>query len=353
MQIVTGIKKILFLMMPVALCICSSSCKKGGSGDSNKADSTTITTTNFVKGADISWLTQMEASGIKFYNAIGTQQDCIQTLKDKGINTIRLRAWVNPSDGWCNTSDMVAKAVRAKKLGMKIMVDLHYSDVWADPGHQTKPAAWANLSFSSLLSTMQNYTVSVMDSLKAHSITPDYVQIGNETNDGMLWPDGQASKSMANFAALVTAGYNGVKSVSSTTKVIVHVSNGYDNTLFRYVFDGLKANKASWDVIGMSLYPSTDSWQNYNIQCLANMKDMASRYNTSVMICEVGMDVTTPATTQLFITDLISKVKSVPNNKGLGVLYWEPEAYNGWASYTLGAFSYLGRPTVALDAFLN
>jgi arabinogalactan endo-1,4-beta-galactosidase len=354
MQIAAGIKKILFLMMPVALCMFGSSCKKGGSGDdSGKADSTNTTTISFIKGADPSWLTQMEASGIKFYNAIGTQQDCIQTLKDKGINTIRLRAWVNPSDGWCNTSDMVVKAVRAKKLGMKIIVDLHYSDVWADPGHQTKPAAWANLSFSSLVTVVQNYTVSVMDSLKVHNITPDYVQVGNETNDGMLWPDGQASKNMANFAALVTAGYNGVKSVSSTTKVIVHVSNGYDNAAFHYVFDGLKANKASWDVIGMSLYPSTDNWQNINIQCLANMKDMVSRYNTPVMICEVGMDVTAPATTQLFIADLISKVKSVPNNKGLGVLYWEPEAYNGWASYTLGAFSYLGRPTVALDAFAN
>ncbi len=92
-----------------------------------------------------------------------------------------------------------------------------------------------------------------MDSLKASGATPTWVQIGNETNDGMLWPDGQASVNMANFAALVLSGYNAVKSISDTIKVIVHISNGYDNSLFRWMFDGLKANGANWDIIGMSL----------------------------------------------------------------------------------------------------
>jgi arabinogalactan endo-1,4-beta-galactosidase len=249
-------------------------------------------------------------------------------------------------------ADVVAKALRAKKLGMKIMIDFHYSDTWTDPGHQAKPAAWVNLDFATLNTTLSSYTVSVMTALKTNGITPDWVQVGNETNDGMLWEDGRASKNMANFAALITSGYNAVKSVSSTTPVIVHLSNGYDNSLFRWMFDGLKANGAKWDIIGMSLYPSTTNWQTYDSQCLDNMNDMVARYNTPVMIVEVGMDASQATTCKSFLTDLISRVKSVKNNNGLGVFYWEPEAYN-WQGYGLGAFDTSGKPTVALDAFMN
>src|SRR6185295_10631574 len=95
-----------------------------------------VTNTDFVKGADVSWLTEMEATGKKFYNSAGTEKDCMQILKDLGMNSIRLRVWVNPANGWNNTADVVAKALRAKALGMKIMIDFHYSDSWADPGQQ-------------------------------------------------------------------------------------------------------------------------------------------------------------------------------------------------------------------------
>ena len=166
----------------------------------------------------------------------------------------------------------------------------------------------------------------------------------------MLWETGRASTNMANFAGLINSGYNAVKAIDTTIKVIVHISNGYDNSLFRWMFDGLKANNANWDIIGMSLYPPTATWANYNVQCLANINDMISRYGKSVMICEVGMDVNSPTTCQSFLTDLISKVKSV--NNGLGVFYWEPECYN-WQGYTLGAFDNSGKPTVALSAFAN
>ncbi len=312
----------------------------------------------FAKGADIGWLTQMEAAGIKFYNNNGTQKDCMQILKDKGINSIRIRAWVNPVGGWNNTRDVVAKAVRAKNLGMKIMVDFHYSDTWADPGHQPKPSAWTSLTFDALKTALSAYTVGVMDTLKLNGIAPDWVQIGNETNNGMLWEDGRASANMANFAALITAGYNAVKSVSSTSKVIVHVSNGYDNNLFRWMFDGLVANNASWDITGMSLYPSyasggVNSWSDVNSQCLANMNDMVTRYGKPVMIVEVGMPENNPTMAKSFLTDIIIKTKSVKDGNGLGVFYWEPECHNGWQGYGLGAFDDTGKPTVAMDAFLK
>ena len=146
----------------------------------------------------------------------------------------------------------------------------------------------------------------------------------------MLWPDGKASVNMANFAALVTAGYNAVKASDASIKVMVHVSNGYDNALFRWMFDGLKNNGAKWDIIGMSLYPSASNWSTYNSQCLTNMNDMVARYNKEIMVCEVGMPVSDPATCNSFLSDLVVKTASVSSGKGLGVFYWEPESYNDW-----------------------
>ncbi|HTD98228.1 MAG TPA: glycosyl hydrolase 53 family protein [Mucilaginibacter sp.] len=310
-----------------------------------------IVSASFAKGADISWVTQMESAGVKFYDKTGTQTELFALMKSLGMNTIRLRVWVNPADGWCNTDDLVAKAIRAKNAGMKILIDFHYSDVWADPGHQAKPSAWAGLDFPTLVTTLHDYTVTVMTTLKTNGITPEWVQIGNETDDGMLWEDGRASVHMSNFAALIKNGYQAVKSVSSTTKVIVHVSNGFNNDLFRYMFDGLKNNGAHWDIIGMSLYPSTSNWKTLDTQCLANINDMVTRYSTPVMVVEVGMSASDPTNSRDFLTDIITKVNSVPAGNGLGVLYWEPEAYN-W-NYGLGAFDSTGKPTIALDAFGN
>jgi arabinogalactan endo-1,4-beta-galactosidase len=328
--------------------LCLFSCNKK---TNENLDPGTIDTSSFSKGSDISWVTQMESQGIKFYNKSGEQQDLYQVLKDEGINSIRLRVWVNPPDGWCNAADVVEKALRAKAAGMKLLIDFHYSDIWADPGHQTKPASWQNQNISQLDSSVKVYTTGVLVTLKTNGISPDWVQIGNETNDGMLWPEGRASTDMANFASLINAGYVAVKSIFPSAKVIVHVSNGFDNSLFRWLFDGLKSNGAKWDVIGMSLYPTASNWNQLNAQCVANMKDMVSRYDKEVMICEVGMSMSDSLECKNFISDLIGKSKSVANNKCLGIFYWEPESYNNWNGYTLGAFNNAGQPTAALDAF--
>lgn len=328
------------------------SCKKSDGGDGG-GTTPPVTKDTLVKGADASWVTEMEASGRKFYNSAGTQMECMALLKSLGMNTIRLRVWVNPTPSWNNAADVVAKAVRAKNLGLRVMVDFHYSDSWADPGKQTKPAAWSALDFAGLKTALATHTTDVLSQLKTAGVTPEWVQVGNETNDGMLWPDGKASTNMGNFAQLVNAGYDAVKGVFPSAKVIVHISNGYDNSLFRWMFDGLKTNGAKYDVIGMSLYPSTTNWSTYNTQCLTNMNDMVTRYGKEVMVVEVGMPWDSPNDCNSFLTDLINKVKSVPNGKSLGVLYWEPEAYNNWNNYSLGAFDNSGKPTVALNAFSN
>ncbi len=303
----------------------------------------------FANGSDISWVTQMEASGIKFFNNSGTQQDLFTVLGGKGINAIRLRVWVNPSGGWCNITDVVAKAKRAKAAGMSVLIDFHYSDTWADPGHQTVPAAWASLDFTDLMTTTYNYTLGALNTLKSAGITPLWVQVGNETSNGMLWPDGMASTNMKNFAWLVNCGYNATKAVFPSCKVIVHLANGWDNTTFRWLFDGLKANGGSWDVVGMSMYPTASNWSTLNSECLTNMKDMVTRYGKQVMICEAGFSVSDPTNAEAFLKDLIAKTKSVSG--GLGVFYWEPESYNNWQGYTMGAFGSNGEPTAAMSAF--
>lgn len=214
----------------------------------------------FANGVDVGWLSQMESSGRKFYNSAGVQQDCLQILKDLCVNSIRLRVWVNPTGGWCGKADVVAMAVRAHNMGFSVMLDFHYSDSWADPGKQNKPAAWTGYTFPQLVQAVHDHTNDVLSAVVAAGVIPEWVQVGNETNNGMLWDataaiSGRATDSMSNFAQLVTSGYNAVKAVNSSIKVIVHISNGYDNALFRWIFDGLKNNGGLWDIMGMSLYP--------------------------------------------------------------------------------------------------
>ena len=317
--------------------------------------------TGFAKGADVSWLTQMEASGKKFYTVSGRETECMTLLRDLGMNSIRLRVWVNPSDGWCNKNDVLAKAWRAHQLGMRLMIDFHYSGVWADPGSQHKPAAWEGLSLDELKAAMTAHTKDVLSALKDKGITPEWVQVGNETGPGMLWDtDAAVSGGMGgngveyvenkkNFSDFITTGCVAVKEVFPNAKVIVHLQGGDDNNLYRWIFDVLKENNAQYDVIGMSLYPGTDTWKTMTSSCIANMKDMVSRYNREVMICEVGMSWDEAATSKEFLTELIAQSKAI--DECLGVFYWEPQSYGGWNGYTLGAFDESGKPTVAMDAF--
>ena len=315
----------------------------------------TASDTTFIKGADISWVTEMESKGIKFYNKNGVATDCFALMKEIGMNAIRIRVWVNPANKWNGIEDVIAKCIRAKNLGLKLLIDFHYSDNWADPGKQIKPAAWSTASFPVLKDSLKTHTSFVLTQLKNAGINPTWVQIGNETDDGILWPDGKASLNMQNFAQLIAAGAEASKTIFPNAKVMVHVSNGYNNTLFRWIFDGLKNNGVKWDMIGMSLYPSytTGGWQQTNNLCLQNMNDMVARYNTPVMIAEIGMPWDNAAEAKLFIQDLINKVKAVNGNNGLGVFYWEPESYNNWQGYSLGAFDNSGKPTIALDPFLK
>jgi len=271
------------------------------------------------------------------------------------MNAIRLRVWVNPSSGWNNITDVVAKAKRAKAAGFDILIDFHYSDTWADPAHQTKPAAWSSYTFDELMSNVYWHTYNSLTTLKNAGITPKWVQIGNETSDGMLWNDGKASVNMKNFAWLINSGYDAAKAVNSSIKVIVHLANCENNTIYRWMFDGLKSNGAKWDIVGASIYPTQTGdgdWFTMDNQCYDNLADMVNRYSKDVMIAEVGMPWDDPKNSYDTIADLLKKMAAIPNGHGLGVFYWEPESYNGWQSYSLGLMDNSGKPTYAMDAFL-
>lgn len=340
----TFIKKLSLLLLATAI---FSSCKSTMSTAGKGA---------FAKGADVGWLPQMEATGYKFYDSDGSEKDCLQLLKDRGINTIRLRVWVNPdsdkASGHCSPQETVAMAVRAQNMGMRIMIDFHYSDSWADPGKQNKPAAWANHSFPELLNDVYKHTYDVLALLKKANVTPEWVQVGNEIPGGMLWPEG-STKNWLQLGQLLNKGYEATKAIDKNIKVIVHLDEGNNSAKFREFFDNATAQKVKYDVIGLSYYPywiKTDYKDNI-ADLENNLKDMASRYNKEVMVVEVGGEDTLVQNTHDMLVAVIKAVKSVPGNKGLGVIYWEPQGARSWSHYALSAWQADGKPSPALDAF--
>jgi arabinogalactan endo-1,4-beta-galactosidase len=359
----------LIAILTITITFVFTSCARGSNDDNSAREQTNPT--DFAKGADVGWLSQMEAEGKKFYAADGKETDCLELLKSYNINSIRLRVWVNPTGGWCNKADVVAQAKRAAVLGMRIMIDFHYSDSWADPQKQTKPAAWSNYSVQELTNAVAEHTKDVLQALKNARITPEWVQVGNETRNGMLWDEGAvwvwdanpANKpdNMSNYVAFSNAGYDAVKSVFPSAKVITHLDNGYDNDLFTRFFNDFKAKGGKWDVFGMSLYPSyydanyaADKVGTCNIvlaKCIANINALIATYGKPVMICETGMPWDDAPTAKSFISKLLKGCGAINEGQCLGVFYWEPEGFFDWSRYSLSAFDNSGKPTAALEAF--
>jgi arabinogalactan endo-1,4-beta-galactosidase len=299
----------------------------------------------------------MEATGYKFYNDNGEVEDCLKILKDHGINSIRLRAWVNPSldpfSGHCSTPEVVEMAVRAQNMGFRIMIDLHYSDTWADPAKQAKPKAWEEFSFKELVEEVYAYTYEVMSALKVSGVIPEWVQVGNEIPNGMLWPEG-STDNFQQLSQLLNSGQDAVKAVFGDAKVIIHLDQGNDRERFVNFFDKHQANGGKYDIIGMSYYPY---WINKTcaetIEDLANnMNEMSQRYHKEIMLCEVGEDYTKVSETYDMLMAVMKKVKEIPKGKGLGVFYWEPQGAASWSKYKLCAWGDDGRPSKAMDAFI-
>ncbi|MBQ0084697.1 MAG: glycosyl hydrolase 53 family protein [Prevotella sp.] len=334
----------------------------GGSGDDTPTPPVPPTPPTpksaFMTGADISWYTEMEAKGYQFQNTVGVNMSCPKLMRDYGMDIIRLRVWVNPveHDNWCNKADVLTKALAVKDAGMEVMIDFHYSDWWADPGKQYIPEAWKGHSVEELKTDIATHTKDILNALKEKDVTPAYVQIGNETDDGFLWETARASKNPANYAALLQSGYKAVKSVFPETKVIIHISNAYKLDTYQWqIKDIFQKYNVDYDIIGMSLYPSYQEEMGATAcidKYISNVKTIYNTYKKECMLVEVGLPVD-DASSAALMKDILEKSKNHTDGHCLGVLYWEPESWSGWG-YGLGASTANGknvRPNAILNVF--
>ena len=254
--------------------------------------------------------------------------------------------------------DVVLKARRANALGQRLMIDFHFSDIWADPSNQVIPAAWKDYTFDQLKAAVANHVTTMLTKLKAYNIEPEWVQIGNETRGGMLYQTEKGGDIIAtgghyssgtNFAQLVNAGYDATKAVFPDCKVIVHIDSGNEYYLYQRIYGNLKANGGKYDIIGISLYPSNDSWESYIAAAVTNISQAYTDYGKDVMVVEFGMDYDQAEACKSALIKLLNEGTATGHLKG--VFYWEPEAPNGYnGGYKKGCFDG-GKPTVALDAF--
>ena len=342
----------------------------------------------FIKGMDISSLIEEEACGAKYFDH-GEAGDALEILKRYGANYVRLRLWNDPyaEDGrpyGAGTNDLaktITLAKRAKALGMGVLLDIHYSDFWADPGKQNVPKAWRGFSADELTQAVYDFTVEVMEKLREADVTPDMVQVGNEITNGLLWPSGK-KPNFDEIATYVSAGIRGVRAVDDRIPVMIHLDNGGFHSMYVEWFDNYIRRGEDFEIIGLSYYPF---WHGTLEELSYNMKDMAARYGKKIAVAEVSMgfsmedyrryevpgavdqkEVTewirqnlkgkatrselvekltypmTPSGQADFMQDVMERIAEVEG--GLGFFYWEPAWIPvpgcGWA--TEAALEYTG-----------
>ena len=301
----------------------------------------------FIAGADMSHLAFFEDRGI-VYRENGAARDALTLLRERGINCVRLRlftsnatqAQADPYNFTNNLSYTLPLAVRVKHAGLKFVLDYHFSDTWADPGKQTKPTAWTNLSFTELKAGIRNYTSNTIAAFAGVGALPDYVQVGNEITPGLLWNDGRVGgvydtpTQWSQLAQLLTNAIQGVKDAAGgqMPKIVIHIDRGGDWSSTQWYFDHLIAQQVAFDIIGQSYYP----WWHGSPAALATcLTNAVNRYGKPVMVMETafpranstnlfGIPASTNGQVQ-FVTELAKIVKSVPGRKGLGIFWWGTE----------------------------
>ena len=354
----------------------------------------------FWLGADISGSAGQEARGENYYDADGNGPIEITALmKQMGLNAVRLRVWVQPrrwgrpgqpvdstdNRGLCNKEDVLYNCLLAKQLGMAIMIDFHYSDTWADPGHQPIPRSWLGHPYEQMKEDLKAHTVETLQLLKDNGIDVKWVQVGNETTNGMLWSvktdergwevkdslgHTTITHSMGHFktqpqqyAGFIRTGYDAVKEVFPDATVIVHLDRGHQQALYDNHLDTLLKYGGRWDMIGMSLYPYWAQQDHPELRaddiitdCMANIRHVSEKYGCDVMIVETGFEVDEQHPEVMdegrrLLSRVIREARYGTYGHCRGVFYWEPQCLPG--SYKLGAFDSNAAPTAIMDGFLD
>lgn len=305
-----------------------------------------------VMGADISSLKKSEEKGGVYYDENGNQADALQILKDHGMNYARLRVWVDSPDGYHGQEQLLAVAKRLKDKEIKLLVDFHYSDTWADPGKQPKPASWEELDFEGVKKALYKHTYEVVKALVKQGTPPDMVQIGNEINNGMVWPDGKNGEDFVALAELIKEGIRAVHDASPNTQIMLQVAEGGKNDIFRWWYDAILEQGVEFDVIGVSYYPY---WHGTLADLQENLNDIAVRYNKDIIVVETAYPFTSenddatdniikfqtidgyPATSEgqaRMLAAIMTIIRAVPDGRGLGYFWWDATwtavPGNGW-----------------------
>ncbi len=303
-------------------------------------------------GVDVSFLPQVEVVGGEFRVA-AKPVDLFVLLRAKGIDTVRLRLWHSPTDDINGLSSTLALATRAHDAGFDILLDIHYSDTWADPGHQSKPQAWADVPFPALVDSVHAYTRDVLMALAAQGTPPDLIQLGNEISAGMLWNGGRVGgvwstpAQWSNLAALLNAGISAVNEVFPTSRpeILVHYDQGGNNNACRWFYDALIEQGVEFDAIALSYYPW---WHGTMDELGANLDNLAQHYGKPLYLVETAYPWTlawndsthnpvglpehvlatyppTPGGQRRYLTHLLSLVEGTHGDLGAGVFWWAPE----------------------------
>ncbi len=341
-----------------------------------------------IRGADLSFLPQLEEAGVRYRNLDGRLGPVERILADQGANYIRLRVWVNPPAGYSDKARALALARRAKRAGMKIVLDPHYADFWADPGKQPIPAGWPT-DLAGLTDKVYTYTRDLVMAFAAQGTPVDIFQMGNEITNGILWPVGQlyrpdGSQHWAEFAALLKAGIAGARAGThrqSSLRVMLHIDRGGKLGDTRWFFDNITKQQVPYDILGQSYYPM---WHGSLAELQANLNDSVSRYGKPVLLAEVSYPWTfedgdgrgnivtsdavlpdvdrypvTPKGQAGFYEAVRDVLQQVPADNGLGFLAWEPEWVPGvgWepgaeaSNDNLTQFDFTGRALPSIRAY--
>ena len=243
---------------------------------------------DFIKGVDISSLIALEQSGVQFYNQAGKVEDICKTLKDAGTNYVRVRVWHNPYDedgnGYGGGNNDLEKAIqigkRATAAGMRVLIDFHYSDFWADPAKQKAPKAWENYTVAQKEEAVYNYTKASLQALRDAGVDVGMVQVGNETNNGIC-----GEKEWANMATLMSAGSKAIREVDENILIALHFTNPETPGRYTSIAKTLNDYSVDYDVFATSYYPF---WHGSLTNLTTVLKSVADTYDKKVMVAETS-----------------------------------------------------------------